>query len=148
MLLREATLEDFAFVEEHTAFPDHYQKEPTQTVFSVALEQDGDVCAVGYLVLITGTCGWVGCDITTFAEHHKIEMIRTMRTWIDTQAVELGLTRLQAWIDKDRPEAIRLVEHLGFNEESMMPNFIDEGKDALLYVKFYGFCDDKNDKRE
>lgn len=138
MKLREATIADFAFVEEHTAFPEHFSKEPNQYVYTVAVEQDKDVIAVGGIMLITPACAWCWCDITTFVEQHKIELVRNMRSWIDIQVKDLRLNRLQCWVDPLRSEAIRLVQHLGFTEEYEMKNFLGPDKSAMMYVRMTG----------
>jgi hypothetical protein len=135
MRLRDATPSDIEFVETHPAFPGYYVKEPMQSAYCVALEQDGNVVAVGGLLLVTKTCAWVWCEVTTFAADNKIELVRNMRNYLDMMVMDLGISRLQAWIDPEREEAIRLVQHLGFVEEYEMKNFLGVDKSAMMYIK-------------
>jgi hypothetical protein len=138
MKIRPMTFADGEFVREHSAFKEFYQKEPSQMVYSVAVEQDNDVIAVGGLVQITRNTAWAWCEITTFVENHKIELVRLMREYLDMMVKELRLSRLQAWIDPTRPEAIRLICHLGFIEEYEMKDFLGPDKPAMLYMKLTG----------
>jgi len=138
MLLRNATTADFEFVAEHSAFKNYYTKEPERLFYSVALEQDGNVIAVGGLMLITKHTAWAWCEITTFVENHKIELVRTMRDWLDVTVSELQLSRLQAWVDPERPEAVKLIKHLGFVEEFSMKDFLGLDKNVSLFIKLTG----------
>jgi hypothetical protein len=138
MRLRDATQTDFDFVAANSAFPQHSFKEPSQSIYCVALEQDNDVVAVGGLAMITTTTAWAFCEITTFATEHKIELVRNMRDYLDMMILDLGLTRLQAWVDPSRPEAIKLVKHLGFVDEFIMKDFLGFDKPAIMFVKLTG----------
>jgi RimJ/RimL family protein N-acetyltransferase len=51
-------------------------------------------------------------------------------------AKDKGIKRGQAYVDVNFPEAIRLVEHLGFERESIMKRFIGDG-DAAMYARFF-----------
>lgn len=46
----------------------------------------------------------------------------------------LGYRRLQAAVREDWPEAVRLVEHLGFTKEVVMKNYGPNGVDQTLYA--------------
>ena len=106
------------------------------TEYSYSLEHEGKLLASGGFRLINLTTAWCWLDQTHHAGSHIQTMYRVIKEWIDIFVKDKGIKRLQAYIMQDFPEAIRLVEHLGFRRESVMQNFIDD-KPAYMYVKFY-----------
>ncbi len=137
MEFRDIKESDFAFVAEHTASRGCCAKRPVNLDFLVALEHEGNVLAIGGVLLLNPSTSWAWLDLTTFAEGHMVVVFRTIRDWLDKMAEMHGITRMMAAVEIDFAEANRTVEHLGFHRESVMSRFFDD-KDAYMYVKFYG----------
>ena len=89
-------------------------------------------------MLITAQTAWVWVDLTIFALNNIREVVENMRQWLDMQVKALQLSRLQTWADPDWPEAIRLLEHLGFVEDYRPDDFLGFGRPAIIFVKFTG----------
>ena len=109
-----------------------YQPECIDYCFT--LEHEGKPLGIGGFRLINKTTAWCWVDLTDLAEKHITTCYRVIREWIDKFVEEHQLKRLQAYIECDFPEAIRMVQHLGFEEESRMENFVDD-KPAYLYAR-------------
>lgn len=134
MNFRETTQSDIDFVAEHSVSRGIFKRQPEQIDFCYTLEHEGKPLGIGGFRLINMTTAWVWTDWTSLAQNHLVIAYRTIKEWIDIFAKEHGIKRLQAYIEVDFPEAVRLVEHLGFYRESTMKNFVDD-KDAFLYAK-------------
>jgi hypothetical protein len=63
--------------------------------------------------------------------------MRRIREYIDIFCREHKILRLEAWVDVNFNEGLRLVKHLGFHPESRKINFLGKNKDAWLYVRFF-----------
>jgi len=72
--------------------------------------------------------------MTDEAKDHLQIGYRVIKEWMDEFVKDKGIIRLQAYIDPNFPEAIRTVQHLGFERESNMRRFYSD-RDAYLYVK-------------
>ena len=59
---------------------------------------------------------------------------RVIREGIDQFCKNQNIRRLQAYVECDFPQAIRMVQHLGFEKESIMKNFMGNN-DAFMYVR-------------
>ena len=78
------------------------------------------------------TTAWCWVDMLS---HEDIRTsYRLIKEWIDDFAAAHELKRLQAYVECDFEEAIRLVKHLGFEKESIMKNFMND-KDAYMFVR-------------
>lgn len=136
MQFRETTQADIEFVKKYSVSQSVFSKMPEQTDFCFTLESEW-VLGIGGISLITPTTAWGWIDLTGFANKRILAVYRVIKEWMDILCKDKGIKRLMVYVDCDFKEAIKTVEHLGFERESTMPNFID-GKPAYLYVKFYG----------
>ena len=84
--------------------------------------------------LINMTTAWTWLDLTHDAGSHIRSVYRVISEWIDIFVKDKGIKRLQAYIDPDFPEAIRTIQHLGFERESNMELFYGD-RDAYLYKR-------------
>jgi RimJ/RimL family protein N-acetyltransferase len=132
MNFREATKEDFDFVADHSVSRGKVHPECTDFVYT--LEHDGQPLCIGGFKMLNYDTAWCWIDITDVAGKHTIAMYRVIRDWIDNFTEEKQLTRIQATVECDFEEAIRMVQHLGFKKESIMKRYVNN-KDAFLYVK-------------
>lgn len=132
MKLRDATPDDLAYVSERSI--SRGVKEHPQSIDLVyALEDDaGAVLVVGGMKLIAPGVGWAWLDFTDSVRVHKYSVIRVVRDWLLTMMRTQGLHRVMASVREDFPEAISLVEHLGFKAESTMWRFFGDA-DGLMY---------------
>ena len=123
MELRETTSEDLIYAANNSV--SRVDKEPPeQTDFMYTIEHEGDVLAVGGFRLINHTTAWCHVNLTNKASSHTIHTYRIIRDWINEFVEEHGIKRLQAYVEADFQEGIDLVKHLGFERESIMPNFV------------------------
>lgn len=127
MIFRTAKQEDF----ESTM-----KNQPESVDFYYTLEHEGEVLGVGGIRLIVPTAAWCWFSLTENAEGHIVVVYRTIKEWMFELVKEKKIKRLQAYIDPDSPEAIRTVQHLGFEKESVMENFLGD-RNALLYVRIF-----------
>jgi len=136
MNFRESTPEDIEFVADHSISRGIAKCQPEQIEYCYTLEHEGKVLGVGGFRLINLTTAWCWTDWTYFTGKHIIVCYRVVKEWIDIFIEEHKLKRLQAYVECDFPEAIRMVEHLGFEKEfdKPMKNFVGD-KDAFLYVR-------------
>ena len=74
--------------------------------------------------------------MTHLANGHIVMCYRVIKEWTNVFVKEHKIRRLQAYIECDFPEAIRIVRHLGFKRESTMPNFVGD-KPAYLYSRIF-----------
>ena len=148
MNFRETTQEDLDFVANHSVSRGILKRQPECIDYCYTLEHEGNILGIGGLRLINATTMWAWTDWTHLAGEHIIVAYRTVKEWLGIFAKEHGIKRAEAYIECSFPEAIRLVEHLGFHRESVMPNFV--GKEpAYLYVLFFdGVSDDIENKEE
>lgn len=134
MNLRETTQVDIDFVAEHSVSHGCFKDQPEKIDYMYTLEHEGKVLGIGGLKLINKTTAWAWVDITDEAQQYMIIGYRVIKEWM-AKLVELGeIRRLQAYIETDFPEAIRMAEHLGFKKESTMRNFVGD-KPAHLFVR-------------
>lgn len=134
MEFRETTPADRDFVGKHSASRGIFHKQPEVFEFCYTLEHEGKILGVGGLRLITPQVAWAHVDMTTFARPRIKTCYRVIGDVITNCARDNGVRRVQAYVDLDFPEGIRMAQHLGFKKESTMANFID-GRPAGLYVR-------------
>ena len=135
MEFREATIKDFEYVADHSI--SRGKVHPAQIDYVYTLEHDGVPLGIGGFKLINYDTAWCWVDLTDSAGSHIVTAYRVIRDWIENFTKEHGLTRLQATVECDFVEAIRMVQHLGFKKESIMKKYV-EGRDAFMYVKIGG----------
>lgn len=134
MEFRETTQEDLDFVADHSISRGILKRQPECIDYCYTLEHEGKPLGIGGFRLINATTMWCWVDITDCAGNHIIPAYRVLKEWIDIFVKEHKIKRLQAYIEMDFPEAIRMVQHLGFEKESIMKNFVGD-KDASMYVR-------------
>lgn len=137
MEFREMRESDAEFVANHSTSRNSFKLLTEDTDFSYALEHEGNILCVGGIRLITPTVAWTWFEFTHFAGSHVTIVYRAIKDWRDNLCKLHGIQRLQAYVDIEFPEAIRMAQHLGFHRESLMENFIGD-KPAAMYVYFPG----------
>jgi len=136
MKFRETTQEDIDFVADHSVSRGIAKRQPECIDYCYTLEHEGKPLGIGGFRLINLTTAWCWVDITDLAGSHITVGYRTIREWIDIFAKEHGIKRLQAYVECDFTEAIRMVKHLGFEYESTMPCFVGD-KSAEMFVRIF-----------
>ena len=137
MKFRETTEEDLFFVGNHSVSRGICKHRPECIDYCYTLEHEGKPLGIGGFRLINETTAWCWADFTDLAGKHITVGYRVIKEWIDIFIKEHGIKRLQAYVEVDFEEAIRMVKHLGFEQESVMKNFIGD-KDAFMFVRFCG----------
>jgi len=134
MKLRESTIEDIEYVAERTASRGIHKDMPGQIDYFYTLEHEGRPLGIGAFKLINLFTAWCWLDTTKESRKHTPAVYRIMSEWMGIFTEEHGIKRLQAYVECDFPEAIRLVEHLGFKKESTMKKFMGD-KDAFMFAR-------------
>lgn len=134
MQFRETTVEDLNYMAEHSVSRGIQKHCPEQCDFMYTLEHDGIPYGVGGFRLINLHTAWCWVDLTDLAHENVKTSFRVIKEWIDIFAKEHNLKRLQAYVECDFTQAIRMVEHLKFKKESIMKNFMGD-EDAYMYVR-------------
>lgn len=134
MNFRETIQEDLDFVANRSVSRGIAKYQPECIDYCYTLEHEGEPLGIGGFRLINLTTAWCWVDLTDGAGRHIVVAYRVIKEWVDKFAEEHQLKRLQAYIECDFEEAIRMAQHLGFEYESRMKNFVDN-KDAFLYVR-------------
>lgn len=137
MIFRELTQTDIDAVKDKSISKGILHKQPETIDYNYALEHKGKVLGIGGIRLINETTTWAWVDMSKDAEEHIITVYRVIKEWLEILARDKRIKRLQAYVEVDFPKAVRMVEHLGFHQESVMPKFVGE-KSAYLYVRFFG----------
>jgi hypothetical protein len=133
MIFREATERDLLYVAQRSI--SRGPKEMlVKTDFVYALEDHGEVLAVGGLKLLLPTTGWVWMVWTPKALEHRMRVYRTAKEWLELLMRTHRLKRVMAAVECDFFAAIRTVEHLGFKQESVMQKFFGN-EPGYLYCK-------------
>lgn len=136
MEFREATDKDIEFVCRNSASRSVIHEQPEVTDYRFCLEHEGHVLGAGGIRLITLTTAWAWVDITSYAAPYMKTGFRVISEWMAKLAEQHKIRRLQAYVDMEFPEAVTMVEHLGFTRESIMWDFLGD-RPAALYVRIY-----------
>ncbi len=134
MNFRETTQEDLDYIADHSVSRGVQKQQPEQIDYMFTLEHEGVPLGIGGFRLINTTTAWCWVDLGCESGKHIRLVYRLIKEWMDRFIKLHGIVRLQAYVEYDFPEAIRMVQHLGFNWESKMKNFIGD-KDAAMYVR-------------
>ena len=134
MLIRDATPEDSDSVSERSVSRNCVGAIPKTIDLSYAIDHKGVTLAVGGIKLLNATTAWCWMDWSEECLRETALVYRTVRDWLEALIEDMDLVRVQAAVRTDFDRAIRTVEHLGFERESIMRNFFGE-KDAYLYAK-------------
>ena len=130
MEFRETTEVDLAYMSESKS-RGIQTKSPDRTDYVYTLE-NGKPIMIGGFRLVNLTTAWCWVDVLS---HEDIRVsYRLIKEWIDDFAQVHKLKRLQAYVECDFDEAIRMVKHLGFEKESIMKNFMGD-KDAYMFAR-------------
>ncbi|MHC4891046.1 MAG: N-acetyltransferase [Planctomycetota bacterium] len=132
MEFRETIQEDLDFMADHSVSRGIAKYQPECIDYCYTLEHEGKPLGIGGFRLINKTTSWCWVDMSDSAGKHIPTCYRVIKEWIDKFVEEHQLKRLQAYVECDFPEAIRMVQHLGFEWESNMENFMGD-KDAFMY---------------
>ena len=136
MIFREMTQQDVRFMKDNSVSRGILKRQPEQMEFTYALEHEGNLLGIGGIRLINLTTAWCWVDMTSIAGEHIIIVYRVIKEWMEKLVEEKELKRLQAYIELDFPEAIRMAQHLGFEKESILEGFLPSG-DAFLYRRLF-----------
>lgn len=135
MEFRPTTQEDLDYVAEHSVSRGIQKYSSEQADYCYTLIHEGTPFGLGGFRLINCTTAWCWVDITQIGHENIAITYRTLKEWIDIFAKEHELRRLQAYVECDFTEAIRMVTHLGFKREGPpMEKFIGD-RDAFMYVR-------------
>ena len=136
MNFRETTQEDLVFVSNHSVSRGILKRQPECIDYCFTLEHEGNPLGIGGFRFINTTTVWCWLDMTDLAGTHIIVAYRVIKEWMEIFVKEHGIKRLEAYVEIDFPEAIRMVKHLGFHQESIMRSFVDD-KDAFLFARIF-----------
>jgi len=134
MNFRETTQADLDYMTDNSISRGMQKLCPEQVSYMYTLENEGVPLGHGGFRIINAYTAWCWLDMSHNAGGNIIYIYRLLRDKIKSFQEEHNLRRLQAYVECDFPEAIRMVEHLGFYKESTMKNFIGD-KDAYMYAK-------------
>ena len=134
MNFRETTEKDLEYMADHSVSRGIQKRQPEQLEYMFTLEHESEILGTGGFRLINSTTSWCWLDMSDKSKKHIRTCYRVIKEWIDIFVKTHGLKRLQAYIEPDFEESIRMVIHLGFEYEFTMRNFIED-KDALMYIR-------------
>lgn len=134
MIFRKTMTQDLLYMTEHCANRKIERTQLDTIDYISTLEHEGIPLIVGGFRMITTTTAWCWIDLSDEAGKYIIQVYRVIREWINQFVKSHGIKRLQSFIRTNYPEAIRLVEHLGFEKESTMKHFFGD-EDAYMYVR-------------
>lgn len=137
MIVRETIQQDINYMADHSISRGVFKYQPKQTEFVYTLEHENKVLGVGGIRLINSTTGWCWIDISVEIKNHLQIFYRVVKEWMLELVEEKGIKRLQAYIEPDFEEAIRMAQHLGFEKESILENFLPDGRNALMYRRLF-----------
>jgi len=133
MQLREAIQADLEYMAGHSI--SRGQKEfPVSIDVVFCLEHDGLILGTGGIKMMTPTVAWCWMDWSHDAMEHLYGGYRILSEWLGKMIETHNIKRLMAAVECDFPQAVNTVEHLGFERESIMKNWVD-GRPAFLYVR-------------
>jgi L-amino acid N-acyltransferase YncA len=131
--LRPATIDDLKAVAARN-ISGGIKEYPDDVNELAAMEYEGKIIMVGGVKLITQTTAWCWLSQTPEALGHIRECYAITRAWLDDMQKNKGIIRLMAAVRPDFEEAVRLVEHLGFQQESIMLDFFGR-QPGLMFVR-------------
>jgi hypothetical protein len=94
---------------------------------------DGVVVGVGGIQILWEGVGEAWVILSQAALDHKIETYRGIFKKLKELIEECDLRRVQSVIRVDFPQAIRMIEHLGFQLEGYMKGYCPDGCDVFMY---------------
>jgi RimJ/RimL family protein N-acetyltransferase len=136
MKLREMTTEDMEYMKDNSVSRGILKHQPECLEFCYSLEHEGNLLCIGGIRLINTCTAWCWLDLSHHAGKEMRTVYRIIKEWILEIVKEKGIKRLQAYVELDFPEAIRMVQHLGFEKEGILKDFLPSG-DASMYVRIF-----------
>ena len=137
MLFRVMTSEDLAYMQKHGGQEKDRKIRAGESEYNYALV-DGEVTlGIAGFRFINDTTAWCWLCMGEAATQHLTESFRCLATWIPSFCHDFGVRRLEAYVEVGFEEGIRLVEHLQFEEESRMKDFMGKGKPGIRFVRFF-----------
>ena len=134
MIFREAVQEDLDYLADNSISRGVQKHAPEQVSYIYSLEHNGKLLGAGGFQLINLHTAWCWVDMSHEARNYIVSSYKTIKEQIESFMIEHNIKRLQAYVECDFPEAIRMVSHLGFHKESIMKNFVGDN-DAYMYVR-------------
>lgn len=132
MELRETEQADMDFMAKHSVSRGD-KSQPKELDYTYTLFHEDKLLGIGGIKLLNMTTAWCWVNISEEAQGHMVMGYRVIKEWLDGLIKVHKLKRLMAAVQIDFPEAIRMVEHLGFTQECVMKNWKGE-KSAFLYA--------------
>lgn len=97
---------------------------PAQVEYMYVLEDEGQVLAIGGFHLHNLYAATASFGLTEAGNKKIVFIIRLLRDWLAQWMSQQGLRRIQAIINPEFAEAVRLAEHLGFVREGSLPGYL------------------------
>ena len=147
MIFRQMTTEDLAYHQKHALYPEDRKIHVGQSEYNFSLVDGDVVLGIAGFRFINNTTAWCWLSMGENAKEHLTISFRTLSEWIGGFKGDAGqwvpgfcetygIRRLEAYVELGFEAGVKLVEHLGFVEESRMPNFIGE-LPAIRFVRFF-----------
>jgi hypothetical protein len=136
MIFRQMITEDLVYIQAHALNADDRKIMAENVEYNYALV-DGDITfGIAGFKFINATTAFCWMVMGDKAKENIIECHRCMKTWIPEFCRDFKIRRLEAYVEVGFEEGIRLVEHLGFEEESRMRHFIGDAP-AIRFVRYF-----------
>jgi hypothetical protein len=135
MKLRLPTPEDFDYVREHSISRGIKEQYYGTVDYDCACEHEGILLGVGGIKLLTPYSALCWMDWTEDARDHKIAGYRLVKEWLDDLMAKLELVCVIAYVRANFMEGRRTVEHLGFDQNGVVPYVFGPAESAIEYVK-------------
>ena len=133
---RESTQADIDALKGRSISRGIMKRQQERNDYCYTLEHKGEVLVIGGIRMINNISAWAWVDISIDAKPRMRTVYRAIKEWMEIIVKEKGIIRLQAYIEPDFPEAIRMIQHLGFEKESILEYFLPKG-DAYLYRRIF-----------
>ena len=140
MNFRKSTQEDLDFVKANPyeaavkGYP--YMEVPDDNTITTIYE--GHVVAVGGLVVYWEGVGLFWLMLTADCKKwgfHGVLALDAIKDKVEYLIEKNNLRRAQATVKPDFPEAIKMIEFLGFKRDCLMECYCPDGSDSYLYSK-------------
>lgn len=140
MEIRQATQKDWDYVlknpfEGSLKYCPH-RGVPEENAYAVIYE--GQLVAVGGLQMSWPGKGLLWLMLTADCKkdgRHGVLALSAIKDKVDELIEKNNLWRAEATVRTDFPQAIKMIEYLGFERESTMKKYMPDKGDAYLYVK-------------
>jgi RimJ/RimL family protein N-acetyltransferase len=89
----------------------------------------------GGVVILWDGVGEVWLIVSREVESHKVQAVKVLKRMCEIILLKHELRRIQAIIRTDFPQAVKLVESLGFEREGTLRNYCPDGQDSYMYAR-------------